>query len=116
MTMLLFRVTVTASLRPTEYRNGTPPLLSLPGFALPAASIETPFEWVSVEPGRSMESDAIIDPQRATVKVVYDGVDASDEREARLECESRFLEECDVVDPSEWESVVAVAEENESDS
>jgi hypothetical protein len=111
--MPLFRVTVTASLKPTEYRDGTAGRFWMPGCAPPAASIETLFEWVSIEPGRSIESDAIIDPQRATVTVVYNDVDAPDEREARLECESRFLEECDVVEPSEWETVVAVAAENE---
>ena len=93
-----FRVTVTASLRPSE------------------VSTRALGEWATREPGRSMTTDESIDPPRTTVTVVYCDVPASDEREAQADGKLRFLEECDVVGRSEWRRVDAVTKESDDGS
>ncbi len=65
--------------------------------------------WASLDPGRTFESDASIGPPRATITVSYDDVAANEETEAEAAGKARFLHECDAVEQSEWESVVAVA-------
>ena len=116
VTMPTFRVTVTASLRHTDLRAGKTrrnPFSMEDTSAPPAGLVRALNEWVSSAPGRSVESDQSIDPPRATVLVVYDDVDAADAWEARVDSESRFRDECVVVDRAEWESVLALADEAE---
>jgi hypothetical protein len=64
-------------------------------------------EWATREPGRSMTTGESIDRPRTTVTVVYRDVPGSDAREAQADGKLRFLEECDVVGWSAWESVLA---------
>jgi hypothetical protein len=56
--------------------------------------------------GRVFDSDASIGPRRATITVDYGDIAANDEEAAG---KARFLHECDVVQPVEWVSAVAVA-------
>ena len=110
MTMPTFRVTVTASLRPAEQRDSARARFSMPSTTGPSREVIAALDgWASEDPGRTFESDTSIGPPRATVTVDYDDVAANDENEAKAAGKARFLHECDVVDPAEWESVVAIA-------
>ena len=110
VTMPTFRVTVTASLRPAEQRDSARRRFSMPSTTGPSREAIAALDgWASVDPGRTFESDTSIGPPRATVTVNYDDVAANDETEAGAAGKARFLHECDVVEPDEWESVVAAA-------
>jgi hypothetical protein len=110
--MPTFRVTVTASLRPVEQRESPRVPFSIPITAGPSRKAMAALDrWASNDPGRSFESDASILPPRATITVDYGDVAANDEDEAEAAAKARFLHECDVVESSEWESVVAIASE-----
>jgi hypothetical protein len=110
--MPTFRVTVTASLRAAEQPDSPRVPFSIPTTAGPSREAMAALDgWASKDPGRSFESDASILPPRATITVDYGDVAANDAEEAEAAAKARFVHECDVVELSEWESVVAIASE-----